>query len=297
MVYSELSAVSTPLPNSPETFCVAFERAGLSEHWPAFEPPLRPEARLNLRPLASDEHPRTGASRIGGYPDLPPDFVWPRLDNGWPLDFLAQFDLVEVAHMAPVDDLPAAGLLSFFYDPFQENWGGESGDRQGWHVAYAAPKTVLAQTERPPSAEVDRKRFTPYPYLGCEVTFETAFSLPDWEEPEVDDRLNDWQPDAPILYLDGGYRSKLGGWPNLVQGSMRFEAEMASTGYSWTNLPADRPAVDQLARERWRLLLQLDSEPAAGFEWGDVGRIYFWVDAEALARCDFEDAWAILQCH
>jgi uncharacterized protein YwqG len=27
----------------------------------------------------------------------------------------------------------------------------------------------------------------------------------------------------------------------------------------------------------WRLLLQLDTDDAAGMKWGDVGTLYFWI--------------------
>jgi uncharacterized protein YwqG len=46
--------------------------------------------------------------------------------------------------------------------------------------------------------------------------------------------------------------------------------------------------------ERWRLLLQLDSDDA--WMWGDCGRLYFWVHEADLARGDFSRAWMVLQC-
>jgi uncharacterized protein (TIGR02996 family) len=66
----------------------------------------------------------TGASKMGGLPDLHPDTEWPEGENG-PAAFIAQWNLEELA-MSPVCRvLPRTGLLSSFIDlvPFVEGRG------------------------------------------------------------------------------------------------------------------------------------------------------------------------------
>src|SRR4051794_1176339 len=60
-------------------------------------------------------------SRLGGAPNLPPEFEWP-LWQGSPLAFLAQFDL---AALSPLEDLdlPREGALFFFYETGGGAWG------------------------------------------------------------------------------------------------------------------------------------------------------------------------------
>jgi len=47
----------------------------------------------------------------------------------------------------------------------------------------------------------------------------------------------------------------------------------------------------------WHLLLQFDTDDDLGLMWGDGGRLYFWVEAEAGRDGRFDNAWLILQCH
>lgn len=51
------------------------------------------------------------------------------------------------------------------------------------------------------------------------------------------------------------------------------------------------------SEEAWRLLLQLDWDPAADMEWGDTGRLYFWVREADLQAGALDRAWCILQSH
>lgn len=55
-----------------------------------------------------------GASRFGGIPDAPAGFEWPRAGGKWPMTFVAQFDLAEIAKLDRDERLPKKGLLSFF---------------------------------------------------------------------------------------------------------------------------------------------------------------------------------------
>jgi uncharacterized protein YwqG len=45
------------------------------------------------------------------------------------------------------------------------------------------------------------------------------------------------------------------------------------------------------------LLLQIDSDDAIGWTWGDAGRLYFWIRKQDLAARRFDRVWTILQCH
>jgi len=92
---------------------------------------------------------------------------------------------------------------------------------------------------------------------------------------------------------------RLLGHPDPVQGDMQLECQLASngiycgnaSGYGDPRVPTLRPGAAD-----WRLLLQIDSDDAAGMMWGDVGRIYYWMHTEDLAAHRFDRAWLILQC-
>src|SRR5262245_57271787 len=102
----------------------------------------RPSVRL-ATVLTPHERLDIGESRIGGTPDVPPGFEWPRwtpsrrrddkFGQPWqpagpsPLGLIAQVDL---SAMPRVDDLlPSKGWLYFFYDRYCETWGFDPADR------------------------------------------------------------------------------------------------------------------------------------------------------------------------
>src|SRR5688572_4066318 len=56
-----------------------------------------------------------GASKLGGNPDLPPDFQW-KYHGDKPLTFIGQFKLSEIASYDKNKELPETGMLYFFYE-------------------------------------------------------------------------------------------------------------------------------------------------------------------------------------
>jgi hypothetical protein len=128
-------------------------------------------------------------------------------------------------------------------------------------------------------------------------------TLPDGEEPVLSE-LRDDERDAyyellEALLVEDEPVHRLGGWPQLVQGELWLGAQLASSGvyvgdpegYRDPGVPAlEAGAVD------WRLLLQLDSDEAAGTMWGDAGRLYFTARQADLTRGAVEEGWFELQC-
>src|SRR5215469_4968080 len=74
--------------------------------------------RLHTK-LAGEYEISIGASRIGGVPDVPPDFKWPERKKV-PQSFIAQLYLDEVHSYDTSGTLPPSGMMWFFYDAKQE---------------------------------------------------------------------------------------------------------------------------------------------------------------------------------
>src|SRR5215218_5327230 len=103
-----------------------------------------------------------GATKIGGRPDLPKETPWPRRSNrvrevamepvlgAIPLAFLTQVDLAEAARALPADEnpLPASGVLSFFYDAYDQPWGYDPEDRHDFRVIYSGRQKCWHQPRR-----------------------------------------------------------------------------------------------------------------------------------------------------
>ena len=87
--------------------------------------------------IARKETYKLGATRFGGQPDVPPDFVWPTYEGesydhvvkDRPLTFLAQFNCAELAQFDKEHLLPDHGLLSFFYETDTQCWGYDPKDQ------------------------------------------------------------------------------------------------------------------------------------------------------------------------
>jgi uncharacterized protein YwqG len=266
-------------------------------------------ARPSVR-LASQRVPYAaigmGDSRIGGLPDVPPDFEWPRWmptntrdqfphpGRPAPLGFIAQIDM---SHVPPVDDaLPVSGWLCFFYDRYCEPWGFDPADRGCCRVTYAdCDRSSLSRAEPPSDADPDH---VAHP---CLVEAHAELTLPDdmpdleYGTPEYESYRSLWDD----LTADSGLtHHRLLGHPQLVQNPMERECQLASNGvYCGNSVFPEQEKVRALeaGAADWRLLLQIDTdEEGPGWMWGDVGRIYFWIRRQDLAARRFTDV--ILQC-
>ncbi|MFI5910285.1 DUF1963 domain-containing protein [Dactylosporangium sp. NPDC051541] len=57
------------------------------------------------------------------------------------------------------------------------------------------------------------------------------------------------------------------------------------------------PLQGPMHEDGWTLLLQLDSDPATGFTFGDEGTVYFWIPDEDLRAAELSRVRAVVQSH
>jgi uncharacterized protein YwqG len=268
-----------------------------------------PSIRITAR-KAQAELP-LGASRFGGAPDVPARFDWPTRRHGplgvlrRPLTFLAQLDLGAIR--AP--GLPASGWLLFFYDAVEQPWGFDPKDAGGARVIHVdVPRDRLARRAHPAVKE------TGGPFEACALSFAPALDLPSLGDhvamADAGVELTDAQWDAydqvaaalSGVEKDAGAYHHLLGNPQTIQGDMRAECQLVTSGI-YTGDPSGyegerAKALLRTASAEWRLLLQLDTdEEGPGWMWGDAGRLYFWIRRSDLAARAFEKAWVVLQCY
>lgn len=254
---------------------------------------LRAMAAPSLRPFASD----AGRSRLGGLPSLGAEFAWPDR-NGRSMSFLAQIDLAEVREAGGPDWLPDRGMLFFFYDDEDGAWGFSPDDRGGWAVLYDAAPQDRVGRPLPPSAPATH-------FVPCPVAMRAQESLPSPQRLQVDpDALDEaaWDSLYDTVSANDGDPPwhQIGGWPQPIQNDeMELECQFAANGlYSSDAAVYGSDAAKALApgASDWRLLLQLDSDPACEMMWGDAGMLYFWIRENEARAGDFSNVWMILQC-
>lgn len=294
--------VTLSLESFRATYGALLTEHGLGRYAPLLLAQLRPSVRLRCMPVADRTLP-VGASKLGGRPDVPRKVIWPRW-NGEPMGFVGQINLADVAAYTTGSDLPTTGLLSFFYDSAQSSTGYDPADRGSCLVVYTAAEHIPALKHRSiPLAVPQASRF-----WSCALTFAPEITCLPWEASLLHDTLA-FSEEERLQYIavqeactepyqDVNPRarySRMLGHPDLMQGDVFLDCQLASHGVSDGGVGDPRtPALSAEALD-WQLLLQVDSEDDAGMEWGDVGRLYFCLMTDDLRAGRFDRAWVVLQ--
>lgn len=261
--------------------------------------------------IAGKEEYKLGATRFGGKPDVPSDFVWPRFEGesydhvvkNRPLSFLAQFNCEDLAQYDAEHLLPDHGLLSFFYELDTQCWGYDPKDKGCARVYWFEDISALSAAEFPQDMEEDFQM----PMIKIKLALQKSY--PSWADfSDIYSEEYDYEAFYDIygeLYgEDSDEYSQVLGWPHVIQNSMYAECDLVTQGYylgnGWINIPQDvRGRAEESARDRWLLLFQLDTVEAEDFElmFGDAGHIYFYITKEDLQARRFDNIWLILQCY
>jgi uncharacterized protein YwqG len=237
---------------------------------------------------------KPGFSKLGGDPELPPDLVWPE-EDGRPRTFVAQIDLASAHDFGAPKWLPATARLYAFVDE----------TRYGF-----ADLVRIISTDLPagpavthPTAGRNREdRGLAASFAERRITFENRTSVPslDWlgvdlTEADLSDEELDELANAP---LDGEIQHQIGGYPSEIQDEqMAISCELMRRGLSPEYEGAEiTPAIER-ASKQWRMLLQIDSDPALKMNWGDGGRLYVFVREKDALAGDFSRTVTISQSY
>lgn len=274
-----------------------FAAAGFSRLIPHIDTLVRPSIRLITAPVDESTLP-TGASKLGGLPDLPVDAYWPTWHD-LPQSFLAQLRLADVQPFlqgALAEALPEQGMLWFFYDAQQETFGVDQADQGGWRVLFLdAARPALWRTPAPKTLPKESRFRACKLTLTGELTFaaQPPLEIADLDWSDADQERYEALLSSLVPPTSPIPRHRLLGFPDTLQDDMRLQCELASHGVT----DVDDPHVEALApgADAWRLLLQIDSDAQAGMRWASSGMVYYWLrQADCQAR-RFEASWLVLQ--
>ncbi|OUC03782.1 cytoplasmic protein [Bacillus thuringiensis serovar medellin] len=207
-----------------------------------------------------------GSSKMGGVPDLPALFEYPK-HKGNSLQFIAQFNLSDLQNVGMDYNLPKTGMLYFFCieNYFEENVNLTEAGRV---IYYDVPVEQLRREN-----EIQAK------YNQCAITFELTYKLPElFIEDEADsDRFLQLLEE---LIPDNYDNHQMFGEPFSVQEEVLYE-----TG--------EYMGVDP---QQMTLLFQIDSDHKnCNMVWGELGMLYFCISNEDLKNQRFENTCCVLQ--
>jgi uncharacterized protein YwqG len=233
------------------------------------------EARLTAFDAAMAALP-LGASRFGGVPDLPAGVAWPERD-GVPMELIAQLRLADVAAAAADPRLPAQGSLLFFYN---SQWTTSDQGQDGCCavIFHDGPDDALVRVA-PPRVEWKSEfasvtQFAPFLHGLASLRFEPTLSLPGGVSPYIT---------APLTSFWQDFRCNHG---DALSGCTEPYHANFLLGYV-----DEQDYVDAHANgTEDQLLLQVDSEDAAAFQFGDCNKLFFLLTRSELAARDFSNA-------
>jgi uncharacterized protein YwqG len=214
-------------------------------------------------------------------------------------------------------DLPRRGMLLFFCDEESPPYGGpddsdafavvylplDSDDQTETHLA-EVPEGLVAHDDSGGQGgmpgvvvlEALPELALPAPYPD-EVR---AMGLSDAERDAYWRLAEELEREGARMPTDAAEAPvhRLGGVPREIQNPMEAECELARRGEDPYAVPySRREEIAEEAKARWRLLLQVDSDDAAGLMWGDAGILYYWIRDDDLAARRFDRAWCVMQCY
>lgn len=229
-----------------------------------------------------------GFSKLGGDPELAIGMAWPG-DSGRLQRFVAQIDLGAFRTHGGPEWLPSIGRLYAFVD--QDRYGFPDLVRvlktdEPFGPPVAAPASIPAFGER-------------------RVAFEAYMSVPSLDWLGVDlagaglaDHELDELVAAPDKPFGDEIQHRIGGYPSEIQDErMSISCELMRRGlpseYDGTEIT---PAIERAAKQ-WRLLLQIDSDPALKMNWGDGGRLYVFIREKDALAGDFSRTVTLSQTY
>jgi len=265
---------------------------------------LQPSIAIHTNPSDDSTIP-LGQSKFGGMPDLPPDIAWPDY-QGRPLDFVAQINLADVAPFDHDKRLPTSGRLYFYFDErkYYEDELWRNHGKGSYHVIYGEEQLPIDR--RSELNQLERS----HEYHACLLNFIEEFTLPSFESYQISKRWGwtyrnfkeherdieayvELMKQVGALYPSENHvHNRIFGYPDLIQGDVMIEAEEAAN-----NLVSTQEIYDQRGTEiqNWQLLLQIGSDDNAKMMWGDVGILYFCIQANALHERRFDQAVCMFQ--
>jgi len=307
--------------NRKSSLATIISKAGLSSveqqlssfHSPAVKITSKASKKSGWHQPGKRGAPALGASRLGGWPDLPAGQGWPHWQDR-PMSFLAQINLAEVHAVNPGLHLPATGLLLFFMgcdsETFEDDTfgfdtymvdlllGSERNHRGGWQVIYAAEGDELERL-------IYDGAIKPQLFQPCQVKLQmVSKSLPDEHTVAYDRfKLSDDQRDQYNEVLDllaaENPENQLMGYPELIQFTPPewYCAGVLSGRQAFTFPDQDSEAYNALQEQAcdWTLLLQLSSDDNPDFLWGDGGHLYFYGKREQMAGGQFDETWLFFE--
>lgn len=234
-----------------------------------------------------------GASKIGGTPDLPSTFDWPKFESKSML-FFAQINLSEISSYHRSDLLSKNGIIYFFaYFPKPENEFGAAydflKDKKEYKILfYNGEISELKNTIFPNDIIPD------YQFSSNQLSFRTFFQLPPSIETGIIESSSLSEMDKELLqqYNDqfsDGIIDQILGIPKPVQYGADFDLALSYLNLDYSECENRKAEIDKIRPDFINLLC------LPIFDRIGDSQMYFGIHKEDLKHKRFDKTILILQ--
>ncbi|MDY7395723.1 DUF1963 domain-containing protein [Aureibaculum sp. 2210JD6-5] len=255
---------------------------------------IRPTIGIKTK-SSEDKRIEIGKSKIGGQPDLPENFDWPRV-NEKPMLFCAQYNLSELNNFDKENILPKKGLFYIFLS-LDDKWKEFNGVNQAFKFIFSDSENLIRTTF--PSDQEESARFK-----SALIEYFEFYTVPHYENyklfklHEKYEDLND-ALDSIILYIDKVCESKEDRYHQIL-GEDRSMQSSAVYDFAAKNLDifgADSSKYQRKWSEilelskNYQILLQLDCyDPNSDLsKFGGSGKYYFGITENDIKKQNFNN--------
>ncbi|TDT45264.1 uncharacterized protein YwqG [Maribacter spongiicola] len=248
---------------------------------------------VGVKTIAKDDKEiNIGLSKIGGKPDLPSNFDWPKMDNEF-LTFCAQYNLEEINIYDVSNGLPPSGIIYVFIY-IDKEWLGFLNKKNSYKVIFQENSDNLIRTEFPISY-FSEGIFEPY-----KIEYFESYTMPD-DESIILKNFQDSYEDFHNFYhstyeyiehlteLDVDDFNQVLGYDRSIQSTVMFDfAERELEISSLSEWKLKQTEILELSK-KYKLLLQLETDGNSLDRFGGSSTIYFGIEPEDLKKKNFDN--------
>ncbi len=254
---------------------------------------IRPTIGIKTK-SQNDNEITIGMSKIGGNPDLPKDFMWPKYENEF-LTFCAQYNLAELSNFDTENSLPNKGMIYVFVY-IDKDYPGFLNKESSYKIVYIENIDDIQRIDFPKDYFIEGK------FKSAKIDYFEYFTLPDSHNYKIKKYINkyeqfDYLYESVTELIDNTTNQEMDNFHQLlgedrsVQSSVLFDfATKELKIKTLEDYKSKQTEIEEISR-KYKILLQLDCNDRNSdlSKFGGSMVIYFGIEPEHLNNGKFEN--------